>query len=1094
MARTTSIRNSGGKTKQKVGTIGMKEFHGMLILAQWARSFFQGSDFKILQHALHRKNQEGVNPDSGQTRFFHELIDCDLFNMNKADRVTFSRYDTNIVRHWNRITECRNKETGKTLKMKYYQYLTLLVTEVYLDWFFNRREELLLELNKRAEEYNHTHPRNRILASDGTQEGTPVFTEETLRKIAFWEATGSGKTLMLHINLLQYIEYAGKARALPDSIILLTPNERLSQQHLNEFSLSGIKAELMNETPPQGVETVYIVDSGKLISDTSNRKQGEKSFAAQRFEGKNLVLVDEGHHGSSNDDGEHRKTREMLCRDGFSFEYSATFGQAVAGKQTNELKSEYAKAILFDYSYRFFYEDGYGKESFILNLADSDNETHLFRYLCANLLSYYQQHYLFAKHETVMQRFLIAKPLCVFVGNTVNTTASDVERVVNFFADVLNRRDEVENIFGALLRNEDLLRMGSGNPLHGRYTPLKGRTPAAIYDDLLRKIFNADHTALLKLTYLKNSEEITLSVGESAPFGLITVGSASKLTDTLEKSAAGSFVVQRNSISKAHFNKINDSDSELTLLIGSRKFTEGWSSWRVSAMGLLNMGVKEGTQIIQLFGRGVRLRGHDLSLKRSTLEERAQYAKDAFLDYLETLQIFGVRANYMAQFKTYLDNEGVHTLDQVLTLQFPIRRNPIPKGLLVPQLKEGYAINQANGFKKSPCCLFKIPDDTTKKIKHIEVTYDDFAYVQVMRTNNRGEQQMPLQVPDVKLDSKAFPFFDWDGIYRELQKEKAQKGYWNMSINKQLLRKFADNDDSWYKLRTRPEDVTFDSFNKLANIERLFRILILAYMEQFYKRLQAVYEDEHREMRPLKENWIPTEYVFEIDNTDEGRVWERNLRELLKIVENSDVPQSALNHWMQSCGDKSFVVITFKQHLYSPLLYKEKKSALPFTYKPVSLGAESEVKFINDLQKFYYSKDAEPYFKDIDLYLMRNAADKLKGIGFAQAGNFYPDFMMWIIDKVTGQQYLTFIDPKGLRNVSLNAPKLNLGKEIRHLQKCVNEGREKPIILNSLILSSTRQDDEVLKQHTEEEFAAQNVLFLNDKDYLKKLFRIARSE
>ena len=36
---------------------------------------------------------------------------------------------------------------------------------------------------------------------------------------------------------------------------------------------------------------------------------------------------------------------------------------------------------------------------------------------------------------------------------------------------------------------------------------------------------------------------------------------------------------------------------------------EGWNSWRVSNMGLLNIGRNEGSEIIQLFGRGVRLRG-----------------------------------------------------------------------------------------------------------------------------------------------------------------------------------------------------------------------------------------------------------------------------------------------------------------------------------------------------------------------------------------------------------------------------------------------------------------------------------------------------
>lgn len=1106
MAKTAAINKSGGKNvKEKAGKIGMQQFHSMLILAQWARSFFQGSDFSILQHALNRKELEGINPESGHTRFFHELMDSTLFNMNRVERHTFTRYDKNIVRHWARITEQRNKEEGKTLEMKYFQYLTLLVTELYLDWFFNHRSELLSELNNRAKEYNKANPKNQIGAYKDAPADAPIFTEETLRKIAYWEATGAGKTLMLHANLLQYLEYAGKAGKLPDRVILLTPNEGLSRQHVEELALSGISAEMMSEMGlfrPHGIETVYVVDSVKLISDDSTKKKGEKSFYAQSFEGNNLVLVDEGHHGSSNADGEHRKTRDLLCRKGFSFEYSATFGQAVAGtqcnaqkkKQANELKSEYAKSILFDYSYRYFYDDGYGKESYILNLDDDTNPQHLFRYFCANLLSYYQQHYLFAKNREAVQRFRIAKPLCIFVGCTVNTEDSDVQRVVEFYADVLKRRAEVEDIFRSLVTNSDILMIKNGQSLRGRYTPLMGLSGTEIYDDMLHRVFNAKYAAMLKISLQKDSGEITLSVGEAEPFGLVTVGDASKLFNALERDAAGRYIVQRNDFSKNYFTNINEKDSAISLLIGSRKFTEGWSSWRVSAMGLLNVGVTEGTQTIQLFGRGVRLQGYDYSLKRSTLTERQIHAKDAFLEYLETLQIFGVRSNYMAQFKAYLENEGVHTLDQVLTLQFPIRRNKFPSGLMVPQIRDGYRLNQANGFKSQKITLFELPPGYDKKIKDICVTYDDFAYVQMLRTDDSQDSAQSVKDSGEKLELKAFPFFDWDGIYRELQKEKARHGYCNLAISKEKLISFAHSGNSWYKLRTRKEDVTFNSFDKLANIERLFRILILAYMEQFYKRLQTVYEDEHREMRPLNENWIPDEYVFEIDNTDEGRLWDENLRELRKIVEKEEVPFSEVNHWMQKMP--GFVVIAFKQHLYSPLFYNNSKVKQPFTYKPVSLGAASEKQFVSDLQEFYHSPVGKEYFENIDLYLMRNAADKLKGIGFAQAGNFYPDFMMWIIDKVTGQQYLTFIDPKGLRNVPFNSPKLNFAKEIKALQKSVNQNKSNPIILNSVILSSTRQDDEILSQHTDEEYASKHVFFLDrgGKIYLPKLFNIVKQE
>ena len=83
-------------------------------------------------------------------------------------------------------------------------------------------------------------------------------------------------------------------------------------------------------------------------------------------------------------------------------------------------------------------------------------------------------------------------------------------------------------------------------------------------------------------------------------------------------------------------------------MIGSKKFTEGWSSWRVSTMGLLNMGKSEGSQIIQLFGRGVRLKGQGYSLKRSLPGERPH---GVHLEKLETLNIFGINADYMEKFR-----------------------------------------------------------------------------------------------------------------------------------------------------------------------------------------------------------------------------------------------------------------------------------------------------------------------------------------------------------------------------------------------------------------------------------------------------------
>ena len=92
------------------------------------------------------------------------------------------------------------------------------------------------------------------------------------------------------------------------------------------------------------------------------------------------------------------------------------------------------------------------------------------------------------------------------------------------------------------------------------------------------------------------------------------------------------------------FHEINKPHSTVNVLIGSKKFTEGWNSWRVSTMGLMNVGKTEGSQIIQLFGRGVRLKGYGMSLKRSGKTQLPDdVTRPKHISQLETLSIFGIR-------------------------------------------------------------------------------------------------------------------------------------------------------------------------------------------------------------------------------------------------------------------------------------------------------------------------------------------------------------------------------------------------------------------------------------------------------------------
>lgn len=83
---------------------------------------------------------------------------------------------------------------------------------------------------------------------------------------------------------------------------------------------------------------------------------------------KNLIFVDEGHKGKRSEEKKWARLRDKLIEKGFAFEYSATFGQIL---DKEDILKEYAKAIIFDYSYKHFYLDGYGKDFWVLNIKNS---------------------------------------------------------------------------------------------------------------------------------------------------------------------------------------------------------------------------------------------------------------------------------------------------------------------------------------------------------------------------------------------------------------------------------------------------------------------------------------------------------------------------------------------------------------------------------------------------------------------------------------------------------------------------------------------------------------------------------------------------
>jgi hypothetical protein len=1039
-----------------------------LVLNHWLLSLFNIPRFEDLARHLRNENLEGL--DENNIHHFHHALTAQLFNLTQLPTELLLEYDQNIVKHTQRLNDRRITRGEEPIVWKYFQYLTLLFTEIYLDRYFSDPQRLLKALNVQVAATNADKPESdQIAPFDEQAEAWPQ-----LNKLAYWSATGSGKTLLMHVNILQYQHYLdkhGRRREL-NRIILLTPNEGLSQQHLREFEIAGLSAELFNKDG-RGLFTgqaVEILDIHKLKDE-----MGDKTIAIDSFEGNNLVLVDEGHRGASGgEEGAWMRFRNALCEEGFSFEYSATFGQAVKGNKA--LTDLYAKNILFDYSYRYFYGDGFGKDYQILNLDEATQTNHLELYLVACLLAFFQQQRLYREQEAAFRPFNIDKPLWIFVGGSVTKTlatrdASDIIDILRFLARYMSdRAGSIQRIERVL--NQGLVTAARKNLFAGRFTYLNtaGLSAAQVFEETLATLFNAGGGGLLHVENLKGATgEIALRVGDNDPFGVINVGDDAKLVKLCEENGLQTKDPQ---FSGSLFHEINKPHSTVNLLIGSKKFTEGWSSWRVSTMGLMNVGQTEGSQIIQLFGRGVRLKGYDLSLKRSGKTQLPDdVTRPKHIGLLETLSIFGIRADYMAQFRDFLEEEGLPTNDDRIEFLLPVIKNLGTLKLKTIRLKKtinGVSTEFGDAFRKlGPVPTLAKPSPYLQKN---QVVLNWYPKIQAMKSGGVAGGDAEATPNHTHLTARHTAFLDFDRLYFELEQFKAERGWYNLNLPQECIEALLV-DQSWYQLLIPAEELALNSFEKVRLWQEIALSFLKKYTERYYTFSKREWELPHLEYQELAEddpNFLGIKdetgdgyYRILIEKSQEEIV--ARLEELKALIEKGD-----LKPW-EFYGMKA---IWFGRHLYEPLLYLDQQIV---EISPVPLN-KGEQYFVEDLKRFHDNDGA--FFANKQLYLLRNLS-KGRGVGFFEAGNFHPDFIVWLL--IGSQQHVIFVDPKGIRNLGPTDPKIQFHTTIKEIEQRLGDAS---VHLESFIVSNTPSHTmRMLWSMDKPAMAARHILFQEeDKD------------
>ena len=995
-----------------------------LVLNKYLLSLFGVRDFKVLQEKL-RDVKEEIDSD-GRSYFLNTLLGFKDLKIPDNDLI---RYDQNIQSYVERISEKR-----ETFSLKYFQYLALLFTEIFLDNIKNRKAKFLYNLNEFL--YNYEDRNVKELIGE--------FTDEDFKKLAYWMATGSGKTLIAHINYYQFLNYKVFE---PDNILFISPNLSLSKQHFEELQKSGIPARLYSEGARTEFKRDYeilIIEITKLVEE---KKGGGLSLPVETFEGKNLIFVDEGHKGQRSEDQKWAQRRNKLLENGFAFEYSATFGQILDTNNKETLK-EYAKAIIFDYSYKYFYLDGYGKDFWVFNVKEKKIPAQEFQetIFVANLLDFYEQLLLYQSKPELCKKYNIEKPLWIFVGTTVTgkNVESDILQIVKFLKNTLNTdwlEDKINKILNKEYKNE------RGEDLFENKFPLLRKD--LDLDNFYKTVFHGK--GAFKIYEIKNADgEFGLKVGENPYFGVINVGNVSDFKKLLTQE---NFTVEQDVISTSLFENIKKENSSINILIGSKKFIEGWDTWRVSSMGLLHIGRGEGPQIIQLFGRGVRLKGENMSLKRSNNPE---------VKPLETLNIYGIKADYIEKFLKAIAKEGVE----------------------LEEISISVKVMDKSRWQDLPY----LTKDETKKFEEevfLKLHADDKVYFTLdlvpkvsVYVGDRKEAEINPTSFEVRPEIQEISVYDfidievlnWTKILKEMIDCKILKGYWNLSFDVENLKEILKQ----CKVRATSEFFKIRDAQSLAKIEDITILLIKGYIDKFYKKHKGIFETSNLKYRRSVEQLK----LFASDSRVEYYTVYIDKKDT-QLIEKIKALAERLDELLKD--DKELLPrVVIDNSIFIPLLLKNEKIK---KISPPGL-TESEEKFVSDLKKFLKanSKNLAQY----EIILLRNESQS--GIGFQlDWAGFYPDFIMWIKDK--GKTHIVFIDPKGLHHThKLEDEKVKFIKEeLKDIERNLNNN----VCLYGFILSYTRYEDLIKGMEevpSQTEFEENNILFLDDKDWPKNLF------
>ncbi|WRC35807.1 DEAD/DEAH box helicase family protein [Helicobacter pylori] len=808
---------------------------------------------------------------------------------------------------------------------------------------------------------------NHLLKSHFKVENKRVSFENFINRLAFYMATGSGKTIVI-IKLVELLSVAMGMGLIPKkNIMFFSANENLIKQFEKEIekynrgkdfskqidfkNLKSVTHKDFHRAPKDFFEKIALFYYRADLMNDEESKENLLNYKDYWDNGENYVILDEAHKGNKSE-SKRQAIFSLLSLKGFLFNFSATFTE----------ESDLITAV-YNLSVGEWVKLGYGKESVLLKknnlnafkeLKDLNDREKEIALLKALLLLGMQKRY---KTEGYFH-----DPLMLVFTHSVNVENSDAEIFFKTLARVIENNDESD----FLKAKEDLLEelknleflFSDSKDKDYKVKVFKEGLKSMDFKGLKEEVFYANSGHIEVIINPKNNQEIAFKLNTSDKiFCLIKIGD---ITEWIHEKLKSVKVVSKNLSFKeeSYFSQIDK--SSINILVGSRTFETGWDSTRPSVILFLNIGLDDDAKklVKQSFGRGVRIESVKNQRQRLAyldIDEAIKKALKPNAAMLETL--FVIPTNHASleailKFQKESENKGEN---RGSWREIKLEKTPIKHALFVPC----YRKEQTNALKISPSASFKMSEKNFKDLKEYFHLMSEKHFILKHEIYNPKDYTLLKEMIQTAHFKKVstWHYKDLDYMISEIK----GKLYPNQKVPK-------------------------DEFNALDNekIVHFKRVKVRAdKKEELIQTIQEV-----KEYAPLDKETLIMKIAqgeIDIDNIDkhkQDRTFKVDEAELLKL----------------------------KEHYYTPLIKAKNCDWLKHVVK-----VKSESDFLEELLKI-----TETLQENYDFWAFSKIDEHLDNLFIPYIDNgaterrFFPDFIFWL--QKSGTQIICFIDPKGSKH------------------------------------------------------------------------------